>query len=205
MSVTTEVLKTPTVSEGLRPYRITVEVYEPIVASGAFGDKSSIFLWKGQLVEKIPELTKGRPHVYAVNRLDKLLGALLPTGYFVEQDRPMALRDFSVTEPDLKVVRGAEKDYLRRSPAATECPLVIEVSDSSSKFDTGEVLREYADGLVSVYWVVNLNECQIEVYSEPNPSGVTYNRRDVFGTNDSVPLILDGRGVGRLPVSEVLP
>jgi Uma2 family endonuclease len=193
---------------GLRPYRITVDVYERIAASGAFGDKSGVFLWKGQLVEKVSDMTKGRPHVLAVNELDRLLGDLVRgAGYFVEQDQPIALGNDSEPEPDLKCVRGTTRDYTERTPTAHDCPLLVEVADSSLDDDTGEVLRAYASAVVPVYWVVNIPERRIDVYSRPSgpAASPTYEEQRSYGPDDEVPVILDGREVGRIPVREVLP
>ena len=201
---------TSTPASGLRPYRMTVEVYERIAASGALGDKSGVFLWKGQLVEKVSDMTKGRPHVTTLNELDRILGDLLKAqgGYFVEQDQPIALGVDSEPEPDLKCVRGSNRDYARRTPTAQDVPLVVEVADSSLPDDTGEMLQAYAAALLPVYWVVNIPECRIEVYTGPSrraPDGSPgYASCRQYGPDDEVPVVLDGREVGRIAVRNVL-
>ena len=197
----------PASSSGFRPYRINTDVYQRIVESGAFGDKSSVFLWKGQLVEKVSDRTKGRPHVSAQNRLYRILSRLVPATYFVEQDQPLDLELDSVPEPDLKVVRGREEDYRDHDPSAREVPLVVEVADSSLSDDTGEMLREYARGGIAIYWVVNIPNQRIDVYSRP--AGPAERPRfescQSFGPEDEVPVILDGREVGKIAVKDVLP
>jgi len=211
MSTSETVLETPTAprqSPGLRPYRITIDVYERIAASGAFGDKSSVFLWKGQLVEKVSDMTKGRPHVIALDELDRLMGDLVRgQGYFVEQDQPIALGRESEPEPDLKCVRGAIRDYGERTPTAHNCPLVVEVSDSSLLDDTGEMLRAYASAVIPVYWVVNIPNHRIDVYSTPSgPTAVpSYAELRSYAPGEQVPVVLDGREVGLVTVSDVLP
>jgi Uma2 family endonuclease len=187
----------------MRPYRWTVDVYHRLVASGVFGDKSSIFLWKGQLVEKVSDMTKGRPHVYAVNKLDRLLGTIVPEGWFVEQDQPMEVGADSVPEPDLKVVRGSVDDYADRTPNAWDVPLVVEVADSSLGDDSGEMLRAYAGSSIPCYWLVNIPKRRIEVYRRPE--GGRYAEQQVYGPDDEVPVVLDGREVGRIGVRDVLP
>jgi Uma2 family endonuclease len=193
---------------GLRPVRITVDLYERMIASGAFGDKSGIFLWKGQLVEKVADMTKGRPHLTAVNELDRLLDDLVrDEGYYVEQDQPIAIGRESMPEPDLKCVRGAIRDYASRTPTALDCPLVIEVADSSLEDDAGEMLVAYAAAPVPVYWIVNLRERTIDVYTMP--SGPTrspsYAESRRYGPDEQVPVVLDGRELGRIAVRDVLP
>lgn len=196
-----------TPKSGLRPYRITVDLYERIVASGAFGDKSSVFLWKGQLVEKVSDMSKGRPHVFALNRIVRILSGLVSAGYFVEQDQPIELGPESVPEPDLKVVRGVDSDFRSKTPTAHDCPLVVEVADSSLKDDTGEMLRAYAAAMVPVYWVVNIPGRRIDVYTRPSGpvASATYEDRQGYGPEEEVPVVLDGREVGRVAVRDVLP
>jgi Uma2 family endonuclease len=68
-------------------------------------------------------------------------------------------------------------------------------------------LELFAEGRIPVYWIVNLVDRQVEVYTEPsgpvaNPS---YARKQVFRENDSVPVVLDGVEVGRLAVRDLLP
>jgi len=197
----------PATTSGLRPIRITVEIYERMAAAGVFGDKSSVFLWKGQLVEKVSDMTKGRPHVTALNDLDRLLGDLVRgRGFFVEQDQPIALGGESEPEPDLKCVRGSNRDYVERTPTAHDCPLVVEVSDSSLADDTGEMLQAYAAAMVPVYWVVNIPRRRVDVYTGPSGPvpAPSYASHESFGPGENVPVLLDGREVGRVAVSDVL-
>jgi len=191
---------------GLRPFRITVELYERMVASGVFGDKSKAFLWKGQLVEKVADLRKGRPHVTAVGLLWQKLFGLVPEGYFLEPGQPLALGDHSEPEPDFKFVRGAIGDYASRTPTAHDCPLVIEVADSSLADDTGEMLRAYAAELVPVYWVVNIPGRRVDVHTQPSGPNrsPSYQECRSYGPGEVVPVVLDGREVGRIAVDDVL-
>src|SRR5262249_7845209 len=137
----------------------------------------------------------------------RLLGDLLrDTGYFVEQDQPIALGNDSEPEPDLKCVRGTTRDYTKRSPTADDCPLVVEVADSSLEDDTGEMLRAYAAAGIPVYWVVTLRERTVDVYTRPpGPTrSPSYADRQSFGPGDEVPVVLDGREAGRVAVDDVL-
>jgi len=194
---------------GLRRYRIDLERYQRMVESGVFGDKSPVFLWKGELVEKVADMTKGRAHVFTLNRLARILPGRIPGGYFVEQDQPIDLGGDSVPEPDIKVVRGSDAGFLDRTPEARDVPLIAEVADSSLEDDTGVMLRAYAAALVPVYWVVNLPSRRLEVYSRParEPFGgmPVYLDCQYYELGDEVPVILDGLEVGRIAVREMLP
>lgn len=199
----------PSASGGFRPYQMTVDVYERIADSGALGSKSKIILMKGQLVEKVSDMTKGRPHVTSLNRLIEGLRVVVEgNGYFAEQDQPIALPGIkSEPEPDAKCVRGSMEDYGKRTPTATDCPLVAEVSDSSLDDDLGEMLELYAAASIPVYWVVNIPSNRIDVYTGPTGpiETPTYLEQRSYGPGETVPVVLDGREVGRIVAGDVLP
>jgi hypothetical protein len=60
---------------------------------------------------------------------------------------------------------------------------------------------------VPVYWVVNLLDAQIEVYSQPTGASKRpdYHFRQDYLQADELPVIIDGREIGRLAVKELLP
>jgi Uma2 family endonuclease len=54
-----------------------------------------------------------------------------------------------------------------------------------------------------VYWIVNLIDHQVEVYSEPGPQG--YRSRHTFRRGRHVPVAIDGLERGRIAVADILP
>jgi Putative restriction endonuclease len=77
------------------------------------------------------------------------------------------------------------------------------VSESTLDRDQGEKLSAYALGGVPVYWIVNLVDGQVEVYSGPSAAG--YQFRHIFGPGHEVPVVIDGKEMGRIAVIDVLP
>ncbi len=118
----------------------------------------------------------------------------------------VALGD-SEPEPDGSIVRGDDTSYDTRLPNATDFGIVIEVSDSSLAFDRRDKGRIYARAGIPVYWIINVADKVVEVYSDPestaNPPG--YRSRKDYRPGDDVPLELDGQVVAAIPVSELLP
>jgi Uma2 family endonuclease len=80
---------------------------------------------------------------------------------------------------------------------------VIEISDASLGKDQGDKRINYGRAGVPVYWIVNLVERQIEVYSSPQPDG--YAVRTVYRRGDYVAVVLDAAIVGQIAVAEILP
>jgi hypothetical protein len=186
------------------PHRMTIERYEKMVEAGVYGAKDPAFLWKGMLVEKMP---KGRPHSYSSMCLYRLPCLLIPEIWHIEHECPLAIGEDSMPGPDLMVVRGSLRDYLRRVPTARDVAMVVEVADSSVAQDSVSKFREYAADGVPIYWIVNLVNRRIEIYGNPSGPAETpsYRERHESGPDDEVPVILEGREVGRIAAKEILP
>ena len=60
---------------------------------------------------------------------------------------------------------------------------------------------------VACYWIVDLVDGQVEVYSGPSGPAepVGYRRCDVYRPGQEIPLVIEGTEAGRIPVADVLP
>ncbi len=124
----------------------------------------------------------------------------------MDSQEPITTAD-SEPEPDAVVVRGRPDDYLDRQPRSQETPLVVEVSDATLQRDRSTKLRIYARAAIPVYWIVNLINGCVEVNTDPTGPAEqpTYQQRRDYGPGDELPLVLDGKEIGRIPVREILP
>ncbi len=181
-------------------YRMPLEKYEEMVASGLFGPGDHVHLIDGYLVDK---MTQNDAHATADELCGQLLDRTIPPGWHVRSAKPIRLAGHaSKPEPDRCVARGGIRDYRHRSPEPQDIGLVVEVADSSLTLDR-KLGRIYSAAGIPVYWILNLVDRQLEVYTEPGSAGYTTQR--VFKSGDSAPLELDGREVGRILVVDVLP
>ncbi len=187
-----------------RPARISVEKYEAMMASGAFTKRDRLELIEGSLVEK---MTQNPPHSVIVGVCDDVIRAALPRGWHVRQEKPFRIpsRD-SMPEPDVSVTRGGRTDWLRRHPAPEDVALVVEVADPSVEGDCDMALT-YGGGGIPVYWIVNVRDRQLEVYSVPSGPAepIGYRHCEVLSPGDSVSLAIEGHEVARIPVADFLP
>ena len=185
------------------PWAMPLAAYEKLVESGLFSEFPEfrrVYLWEGRLCER---MTIDRPHVLGVRGVFLAILGLRIEGYEAETEAPMAYRKAdSAPQPDIKVVRGLCKDYNPRMPTTTDVPLVVEVTDSTLSKDRGLALT-YAIEEIPVYWLVNIPARRVEVYSAP-VSGV-YTSVSFFEAGQEIPVILDGREVGRIRVADLLP
>jgi Uma2 family endonuclease len=143
--------------------RFTRLEYERLVDLGVF-DRDPVELIGGQLVVAEPQ---GSYHATAVGAVDDALRSVLPPGWIVRAQMPIALDEESAPEPDLAVVPGTRADYRESHPARPA--LAVEVADSSLDFDRRSKGSLYARGGVRDYWIVNLVDRVVEVYRDPAP------------------------------------
>lgn len=154
--VTSRARQTPLTSR-----RWTRLEYERLVELGLF-EGEPLELIAGHLVVAEPPYAY---HASAISRLEHAVRAILPPGWIVRTQMPMALDDDSEPEPDLVVVPGTPGDYARAHPA--RAALVVEVAESSLAFDRGQKASAYARAGLEDYWIVNLVDRVLEVHREP--------------------------------------
>ena len=159
--------------------------YQRLVDVGAF-DREPLELIGGQLMVAEP---KGSEHAAAVDMGYVALLSAIPPGWTVRGQNPLALDDESAPEPDLAVVRGSPADLRHAHP--TRPALVIEVAESSLKFDRLTKGSLYARADIADYWIVNLVDRVVEVYRDPGrdltaPFGWRYTSVDRYHPGDSV-------------------
>jgi Uma2 family endonuclease len=184
-------------------YRLSVAQYHAMAELGILTEDDPVELLEGWLVQK---MTNNPPHTVATQLMQEALRSLLPTGWFIAGQALVTTVD-SEPEPDLALVRGQIRDYLDRHPGSRDVALVIEVADSSLAQDQGIKKRLYARSEFPVYWVVNLVDRRIEVYTEPTGPVETpdYRHRRDYGPEEIVLMVLEGVDVGQLAVRELLP
>jgi Uma2 family endonuclease len=181
--------------------RITLGQYERMVAAGVFADRAPIELLDGELVEK---MTQNPPHTVSDEGCGDELARVVPVGWHVRSGKPVRLPpQDSEPEPDRSVVRGSRRDYETRHPGPSDIALVVEVSDATIAQDQGRKLRGYATAGIPIYWIVNLIDDQVEVYTEPEPGA--YRSKVDYQRDQLVPVIIDGSQVGEIAVNDIMP
>jgi Uma2 family endonuclease len=181
-------------------YRLTLEQYDAMVDSGVFNAHDHVHLINGYLVAK---MTQNDAHCTADDLCGEALGRVIPRGWYVRAAKPIRITSQqSKPEPDRCVVRGSIRDYSRRSPEATDVALVVEISDTSLSEDRKQAAI-YAGSGIPVYWIVNLVDRQVEVYTGPGPAG--YANRQDFLSGQQVPVVISGQQLPPVAVADILP
>ena len=167
-----------------------------MIASGTFSKNDRFELIEGTLVAK---LTKEPSHSTGSELSGDAIRRLLPAGWHVRIEKPVRIpaRD-SMPEPDVSVARGAIRDYEERDPGPEDVALVVEVSLTTLRADRA-LAATYVDGGIPVYWLVNLSDRQLEVFT---PGGTA---PAILAETDTVELVIAGQTVFQIRVIDLLP
>lgn len=110
--------------------------------------------------EVLEVIAKGTRHSVVVNRLARLIHSVLASSAEValelRVESPLHLGASSEPEPDLALVRLRGDDYLQAHPTAADTVLVIEVADTSLRFDLEGKADLYREAGIAHYWVVDV-------------------------------------------------
>lgn len=184
-------------------YRLSLEKYHQLAEAGILSSEDNVELIHGYLIAK----EKKTPlHCLGNDLTDDELRKRVPDGFFVSNKGAITLTD-SEPEPDVSVVRGRLRDYLKHHPYATDTCLVVEASETHLAFDRTTKKRLYAAERIPVYWIVNLIDHVLEVHTDPHGNGdqADYATIQRFGPADQVPLTIAGQALGTIPVRDLLP
>ena len=184
-------------------WRLNLDQYHAMIRTGILRSGDPVEFLEGVLVTK---MTRNPPHRIALAHLRDLLLAMISGAWHLESQEAITL-DSSEPDPDVAIVRGTVDDYPDRHPGPADVGLVVEVSDSTLSNDRDTKKRIYARAGIIEYWIVNLVDRQIEVYSDPTGQVALpdYRQRVIFTSGQTIPVKLDDVMVGTIAVSHVLP
>ncbi len=182
--------------------RFTVDEYHRMIQTGILTEDDRVELLEGWIT---PKMAHNPPHDCALARADEAIRSRLPSAWRVRIQCAMTTTD-SEPEPDLAIVLGPSTRYATRHPGPQDVGILVEVSDSTLAHDRNDKGRLYARERIAVYWIINLVDSRVEVYTDPTGPGAapTYRQRQDHGLQDDVPLLLAGQVVGTVPVTELL-
>lgn len=149
--------------------RLDVNEYRRMGEAGILHEDDRVELIEGVLVEMA---AVGGPHIGVVIRLNRLLPPLVAGRAEVSVQNPVRLGDHSEPEPDIALLRPRADDYgSGLPPLAEDVLLLIEVSDSTLRYDRTVKQPLYARHSIPEVWVVDLQGGVVEVCRGPSKEG----------------------------------
>lgn len=124
--------------------------------------------------EIISKMGQNPPHAFVVRALLAWLAGLFgATHVQIQSTIHVADADpeHNDPEPDAAVTAQPYTAYTRQHPGPADLLLVIEVSDTTLRFDRTTKAALYARAGIGEYWVVDVTGRQIFVHRRPAPDG----------------------------------
>ncbi|MBE9013033.1 Uma2 family endonuclease [Pseudanabaenaceae cyanobacterium LEGE 13415] len=172
--MTTEVLKR----------LFTVKQYHRMIEAGVFQEGDRVELIRGEIVEMTPIGTR---HAAEVNRLNRLFNRKFGDLVLVTVQNPVEVDESSEPQPDIAVVRPRDDFYASAHPTPNDVFLLIEVSDSTIRYDRTIKIPLYAEDNIAEAWIVDVNAELVEVYRQPSASG--YRSLQTYTRGQSIELL----------------
>lgn len=154
-----------TAAEGLPRRRFTVAEVEAMVAAGVMDEDERVELIGGELVPMSP---KGIRHEILKAALLHRWYRAAPDDVTLVPETTFRLSEDTYLEPDVVIFPKAAG--LRGLTAATAL-LVVEIADSSLRYDLGRKARLYAGFEVRELWVIDAVALTLRVYRDPSADG----------------------------------
>ncbi len=183
--------------------RFTVDEFHRMIQTGIILAGERCELLDGWIV---PKMTRSPLHDLVLGLVEDEIERRLPQSWFRRGQSAVTTTE-SEPEPDLAVVRGRRRDYQTQHPGPGAIGLIVEIADSSLSQDRTLKGPLYARAAIPIYWIVNLVDRILEVYTDPTgpDSSPCYRQRQDYQAGDLVPRVLDGTEIDRIPVADLLP
>ena len=185
---------------GPKSFRWTVRQYYQMADLGFFHGKR-VQLIKGEIIEMAPMKS---PHATSLQLVLDTLIKIFQKGFVVRPQLPMSFSKIDAPEPNIAVVEGSTRDFTSSHPKSAK--LLVEVSDSSLRYDRTEKVELYAENRIEEYWILNLKQRCLEVYRRPvkdKSMGFAYTEIFVVGETESVSPLAKPKA--KIKVADILP
>ncbi|MCO6416982.1 Uma2 family endonuclease [Siccirubricoccus sp. KC 17139] len=162
----------------VKRHKLDVRDYHRMGEAGIFAEGTRVELIEGEIVDMAPI---GSEHTGTVTSLTEAIYATIAGRATVAVQSPLRLSEFSEPEPDLLLLKPRADRYRSEHPTAADVLLLIEVANTSLRYDRDVKLPLYAKHGVPEVWIVNLTEGLIEVYRDPKDEAWLTTRRVMPG------------------------
>ncbi len=166
----------------------SLEEYHRLTEIGFLKEDDRLELIRGEIQQMA---AKGTPHRVCCTRLIRELSKLLEDGATLQCQDPILLPSSSEPEPDITILKNREDDYLSGHPTPKDIILIIEIADSSLNYDREIKLPLYAEAEINNYWLFNLVEQQLEIYTQPYQKvngDYGYSKKEIYLPQQTVAL-----------------
>jgi Uma2 family endonuclease len=148
----------------------TADEYQRMGEAGIFPPGDRVELIDGAILTMSPI---GSPHAAAVNRANQLFVLRTAGRAVVAVQNPIRLNTFSEPQPDLSVLRPRDDFYESALPRPADVLLVIEIAETTLRFDRDVKAPVYGRNGIVEYWLVDLAGETVTRYRTPGNDAYT--------------------------------
>jgi Uma2 family endonuclease len=149
---------------GMPRQKINVDEYYRMAEDGRLAPDARVELIEGEIIAMPPI---GPKHASSTTYITRTLSRVVGDRAGVRSQNPLRLSEQTETEPDVVLTKKREDEYSERHPTPSDALLVIEVSNSTLRYDKGTKLPLYARYGISEVWIVNVPGKCVEMYRKP--------------------------------------
>ena len=131
---------------------------------GIIGPEDRVELIDGEIIQMS---LIGHRHITAVNRATDFFTGAFRGRAIVSVQNPLRLSPYTEPEPDIVLLKYRADFYKDKRITPDDALLVLEVADTTIRYDRGIKLRKYASAMTPEFWIANLEDDVLEVYREP--------------------------------------
>ncbi len=165
-------------------HRWTVAEYHRMAAVGLLHEDSRVELIDGEIIEMAPI---GSEHAGHNNYLMSCLAHCLYGRAVVAGQNPVILGGYEEPQPDIALLRWRNDYYRTAHPHAEDVLLIIEISDSTPRYDHDVKIPLYAKNGIPEVWLLDIQNRQLEIQREPI-NGI-YQQRDCRCAGQIAPIL----------------
>ena len=147
--------------------RFTVDEYYRMAEVGILTENDRVELIEGEIIEMSPI---GLRHSLSVAALNNALMRGIGDRALMWSANPVRLVPDTEPQPDVVFIRAPLSRYSQH-PGPADILFLVEVSDTSYRFDRHVKMPLYARSGVPEAWIVDLTRDVREVFRQPSPSG----------------------------------
>jgi Uma2 family endonuclease len=159
----------------------TVGEFQRICDTGIFPPDSRFELIHGEILE-MPNPT--RPHIGRVNKLTRVFTSKLGESVIVSIQNGMFANEMSEPKPDVVICKPLPELFGPFEPAPEDVLLLVEISDTSIRYDTKIKAPLYAQCGIPEYWLLNIPDDVLEVRTDP--AGGEYSRTEIYKRGQTI-------------------
>jgi len=177
-------------------YTFTVDDYYRMAEHGILPPDARVELIEGEILTMSPV---GGKHVTCFHTVMRQIDRQLDSTVTVRVQSPVRLNNHTEPEPDVAVIR--ERDYGDGHPGPDDVFLLVEVSDTTLRFDRNRKIPVYAAAGIPEVWIVDLNAAVVTRYTGPNDGAYDLQERFRRGQSLTIDALPAVTGV----VDDILP